>query len=139
MFQTKLVEEGHKAYYDDVPRYKNPYDGENTTGLWLEGWDRAEQEHRLFTENQELKSHISTLSLANTDEIIALKTERAEALEEAMFLVQDIHDMRERFCKDVNSLLEYVRGLGTFSFPREKIIDRIHQISLPEVEKKNPK
>jgi len=80
MFQTKVVDEGHKAYYDDVPRYKNPYDGDRASfTLWFTGWDKASEEHNLFTENQTLKAENKELVI-----------ERAEVLEENMFLNNDL-------------------------------------------------
>jgi hypothetical protein len=56
---------GHKAYYEKVPRYKNPYEDsphfdDSNYVAWDEGWLSAESEHRLFTENQELKEKISS-------------------------------------------------------------------------------
>jgi len=57
---------GSKAYYDEVPRYKNPYSGESHNGLghesnyvaWEKGWKSSSAEHNLFTENQELKERL---------------------------------------------------------------------------------
>lgn len=79
MFQTKIVDEGNKAYYDEVPRYKCPY-GLNSEcmSLWFKGWDQAQSDHNLFTENQTLK--------AKNEE---LEREHAGCMEENMFLVDD--------------------------------------------------
>jgi len=123
---------GHKAYYDEVPRYKNPYsesghyDDSNYVS-WEKGWDVACNEHRMFAENQRLKTENEQLG-----------TERAEALEECIFLGNDIYNLqqildkkereRESALLDLNDLLVYVRGLGKLSFSREKMENRVREI-----------
>lgn len=98
-------ENGGKAYYDEVPRYKNPYSGNNhyddsNHAAWEKGWKRASQEHNLFTENQLLK--------AKNEE---LEREHAECMEENMFLVDD----KSRFETEVGALKgdnEYLREVA---------------------------
>ena len=65
-------ENGGKAYYDEVPRYKNPYSGSNhyddsNHAAWEKGWKRASQEHNLFTENQTLKAEKEALEISNAE------------------------------------------------------------------------
>ena len=81
---------GSKAYYDEVPRYKNPYEvsshfDDSNHAAWEKGWDKACEEHTIFTENQTLKAEKQELFI-----------ERAEALEEGMFLSNDVARLKEQ-------------------------------------------
>jgi hypothetical protein len=81
---------GSKAYYDEVPRYKNPYSGEGDESsnyayaAWEKGWKQSSSEHNLFTENQSLKAEKKKFGI-----------ERAESMEENMFLKDDVAKLQE--------------------------------------------
>lgn len=61
---------GHKAYYEEVPRYKNPLFNSTPEHIaWLDGWDQAKTEHDMFTDNQLLKEEKEALDA----EVIQLK------------------------------------------------------------------
>lgn len=150
---------GSKAYYEEVPHYKNPYvdiplDGVDNSAhsIWLEGWHSAEKEHNLFTENQELKGHISELSLANVDEVIALKKSAKKMISLISRDSQSIINYRDFVNKrddQLNALIDKVEKLNKFTFSREKmvkaiksILNRVHshlEVKAPEVEKKKTK
>ncbi len=49
-----IIQEGHDAFYAESPRYKNPYHDFDDK-LWFFGWDSAEREHSMFTDNQTLR------------------------------------------------------------------------------------
>ena len=130
-----IIDAGHKSYYDDVLRCKNPESTELCVLLWFKGWDTAEAEHRLFTENQLLKCENKELFI-----------ERAEALEEGMFLKEDLFNLREQVKTErsatvaltldteasrvdrynrISGLITYIKDAGRFSLRREKIISEL--------------
>lgn len=149
-------ERGHKDYYDEVPRYKNPWSGghlnDGNAAYWDKGWEVAKEEHHLFTENQELKTHISELSLANIDEILSLKEEKStfeETINRLGGIIskdsQTIVDYRSFINKrddQLNALMDTVGKMNKFTFSREKIVSmikKIFDIIFPEVEKRKTK
>ncbi len=159
-----IRDEGSKAYYEEVPRYKNPHElNSEFMSLWYKGWDQSKSDHDLFTENQTLKAKIEVLKksesmgleslkisvdiiASHTDTIETLENERASALEENMFLVDDVAKLVSQMA-EISTLLDssyyYCTDSSIFSFRREKLIDMIKilrkKVGSPEVKKNNPK
>jgi len=131
-----IIKAGHKAYYDDLPRYKNPYKERESVPyeLWNSGWDQAKTEHDLFTENQRLKAEKESLEL----EISELKGD-----------IDFAHEQVERFKNDIDkidelahSLVGYINETNKFRFSREKMINILKCMfkkESPEVKKNNSK
>jgi len=115
-----IIKEGHGAFYDDTPRYKNPYEGDESE-LWFSGWDSGEQEHRLFTENQEMKEKISSLE--------------GELKEKNSFLQRNRVDIDTILtnCIDIDIILAncmyYLDNTGVIRFRREKMKSYLGEIS----------
>jgi hypothetical protein len=61
MMHGIMIQEGSAAYYEEVPRYKCPYTEDAVVEWWHYGWDQAQKEHELFTENQSLKAENASL------------------------------------------------------------------------------
>jgi hypothetical protein len=104
-----LIKEGGRAYYDDTPRYKNPYSGVSGE-FWFEGWDQANSVHDLFTQNQALEAQNKELCEDNkalTNQNEELSRTRANLI---MFL---------------GELKLYTEQRRWFQFSREKIIQDI--------------
>jgi len=106
---------GHKAYYDEVPRYKNPYDDaphfdDSNYYAWEKGWDAANKEHDLFTEAQSLKTQNKELC----DDNKSLTSQNKE-----------LSRIRANVAMSLVELKIYVEGRVWFKFSREKVIEYI--------------
>jgi len=158
MFQTKIVEEGSKSYYDDIPRYKNPYEYSEEIGdsndcfeLWNEGWDKASENHTIFTENQQLKaeqsewkvekeSYVDAVSMGQT--IIKIQEQKIAKLKESLEVeVADLRDKLDTIDELAHSLIGYINETNKLLFSREKMISMLKLMfseDSPEVKKKKP-
>ena len=104
-----IFNDGHKAYYDEVPRYKNPCLGFNSEyTFWEMGWDKASGEHSSFTENQQLKTDNQRLK---------------ERLQLESKLLQDISCV-------ANKAFSYLDESNVFSFRREKIKSYLEKLRI---------
>jgi len=103
--EVKLFEEGCKAYYDNIPRYKNPYTA-SSSSLWFLGWDEASNRQDLFSENQ------------------SLKLENAELHESLKSLSLNLVDI----IFVLNGIVNEVEKASFFSFSREKMKNHIKNI-----------
>jgi hypothetical protein len=105
---NNIFDLGKEAYYNKIPRYKNPYPGEPGE-LWFSGWDMACKEHELFTENQSLK-------LENEE----LKKDKIELENKKSTNNSDIDTI-------LNTLLKHL-DTGVFTFSRSNIRTGLNQI-----------
>lgn len=116
-----ITQQGRDAYYDKVPRYKNPYVGEgDAQKWWYEGWNDACQSHTLFVENMGLKERKVELQ----DEISSLET-TVNKLVSSTTRDSQLICSYEKMISDVSSLLDdaffYIDESGVLSFRREKM------------------
>lgn len=117
MTAIEIVNQGHESYYNEEPRYKNPYEDNpglcDNAILWFFGWDQANQEHDLFTKNKSLEAENKELFIEN------------EGLKKA-------NKELSRLCANVSMSLSelkiYVEGRNWFQFSREKVIEHIEDI-----------
>jgi len=148
---------GSKAYYDEVPRYKNPYAGEGTDDIdnhaaWEKGWKQSSSEHNLFTENQRLKAvneEFKELGIRWAEEKISLIESTQNFIRIVSADSQSIINYRDY----VNSrddllyaLVGEVERTNKFTFSREKMVRAIKsilklessflEVKAPEVKKK---
>lgn len=133
-----VVEEGRQSYYSNVVRYKNPYgEAEHESKWWFMGWNDACQCHESFAEVMLLRASNTELKEKNQE----LFGERAEALEEGMFLQQDVFDLKEKIesgMVEISTLLDeafsYLDNSSFISFSREKMTTYLKKLRL-EVKK----
>lgn len=150
---------GHKAYYEEVPRYKNPWSGchfdDSNASYWDKGWEVAKEEHRLFTENQGLKEEKADLDRLTTllDKKIETMCNEVNSLLRIVSVdSQTIINYRNFINKrddQLDALIDSVGKLNKFTFSREKmviklktILNELHndlEVISPEVEKRKPK
>lgn len=100
-----LIKEGGKAYYDDIPRYKNPYSSVSGE-FWFEGWDQAHSVHELFTKNQFLEEENKHLKLENK---------------------RLLGDKINSF-SIVSDLLVCIKKSNFLNFPRKKVISQLQKL-----------
>lgn len=117
---------GHKAYYDGVPRYKNPYDDaphfdDSNYSAWEKGWDQASIEHDAFTKIQQLEAQNKELCVDNEE----LKKQNKE-----------LSRIRANVGMSLVELKIYVEGRSWFRFSREKVMEYIEnmysQLKVPD-------
>ncbi len=118
---SSITQKGRDAYYDKLPRYKNPYVGKGSAEKWwYEGWNDACQNHTLFVENMGLKERKRELQ----DKISSLEA-TVNKLVSSITRDSQLICSYEKMLSDVSSLLDeaffYVDGKGVFSFRREKM------------------
>lgn len=104
--KTLVMQDGREAFYDEVLRYKNPYEDE-AAKFWFQGWDASCEEHRLFTSNQELTIRNQELS-SQVEELI---------LQAAQSDNEKIKALRE----DIRSIIVSIETGNFITFSREKI------------------
>lgn len=132
--EAKALVDGEKAFYDGVPRYKNPYvreDEREEESAWWRGWDSASEEHRIFAENKELKETIENQKI----QIDRLKEESAreqkKTLDEVEVLRKEIllKDKKiEESWKKVLELIDYDKDSNIFTFRRKEVIKVLEEI-----------
>jgi len=112
---NNIFDLGKKSYYDGIPRYKRPYEG-SMGEIWVDGWDSANKEHELFTENQSLK--------LQNEELVKEKTEL-----EAKYSQQssDIDSILDTLLKHLDKgILVFSRGnIKTGIFQIKDILSKI--------------
>ena len=132
--KTLIMQDGREAFYDQVLRYKNPYDGVGSSEFWFQGWDAACEEHKLFTANQDLclknqelltqveelisqaaqssKDHYKLTNLMARDcqELIALKK-----------VSQELKQSKFGRDEDIRSIIASIESGNFITFSREKI------------------
>ena len=155
-----VFKNGHKAYYDEVPRYKRPLFNSTTEAVsWEAGWDSASSEHDLFTENQLLKTQLSDMALEEASAHMYFKAEKAKLVKSTQKMISIIgadsqtiinyRDFMNKRDDQLNALIDNVSKLNKFTFSREKmitaiklILNQVHshlEVISPEVEKKKSK
>lgn len=133
-----MIQEGSAAYYEEVPRYKCPYTEDAVVEWWHYGWDQAQKEHELFTENQSLKAENASLKeqlevqkmelqcdIDFANECVERYKEDKKIFSTAFDISGDkIEELRSQTV-EISSLLSqassYLDNNGTFSFRREKM------------------
>lgn len=144
---------GHKAYYDEVPSYKNPYADsphfdDSNFKAWERGWFAASNEHRTFTENQDLKNELEEWKTT----AMALESSNRNLLSITIAdnnMIIAYRDFVNKRDDQLNALLEQVRKMNKFTFSREKMVKVLDsmikmnygqfELKSPEVKKNNPK
>ena len=110
MTAIEIINQGHESYYNEVPRYKNPYEDSpgmcDNSILWFSGWDQANSVHDLFTRNQLLDAENKKL----TEDKALLSSSRTSAVME------------------LAELKHYVKNRSWFQFSREKVIDYLENV-----------
>jgi hypothetical protein len=139
-------DKGHKAYYDEVPRYKNPWSekghyDDSEFNAWERGWDTANEHHELFTENQRLQIECNVLDSEKEkyQEAIGMQETLLKITKDKMidlgFKLDTISDL-------AHSLVGYINETNKLLFSREKMISKLKMMFRdysPEVKKNKPK
>ena len=137
------MKQGHDSYYEEVPRYKNPYPVivDNNHNNWNTGWDVASEEHRLFTENQTLKAEKEALEIevdtlkGDNDylrEVAVRCKEDKETFVTAFGIAGDKIDSFRGSTVEISTLLDasffYATDSTIFAFRREKMITYLRDL-----------
>lgn len=123
--EASILLEGSKAYYDNIPRWKNPYEGE-IGEVWIKGWDFSQEEHKLFTESKNLDNQIQEQKKLNAE----LETKIKLLKEELARVEKSLSFNKEIIQKIKLSMLSYQRdmdSLGVFNF-RKKVKEWVKAI-----------
>jgi hypothetical protein len=136
-----IVQDGEKAFYDEVVRYKNPHDDEIPRGWWYLGWDSAEEKHNLFStnkrlilENEILEDKVEALekdvlckaeSLAKYETIVSVDSVRLVGHEK---YITELEEKELLVNQGVREIISSIESSNIFTFSREKIIAALKEL-----------
>lgn len=136
LMEYEILKSGKESFYEGILRHKSPYSGDYAV-WWVEGWDAADAEHKIFAELQELKAERESCKLAveghanvvdkKEEEIAALKKDKIHLY----IHIDAINGM-------VSSLYNYIGATKLFFLSREKITSPLKKIlegDFPEAKK----